>query len=92
MGWTWHYIDQEVDLPMVQALSRYWRQYPPPQVQLARITAWMGYKAAREPDPSPAQEIDSDAAEYLGAFPVQPMPRIMSADEYKAQKVRNEHQ
>ena len=28
-GWTWEYIDQNMTLPRLTALNKYWQKYPP---------------------------------------------------------------
>jgi hypothetical protein len=43
-GWTWDHIDERVTLPQVAALGRFWKQVPPPAVQLRRIALFLGLK------------------------------------------------
>ena len=42
MGWTLDYVQQNVDLPTLEKLTRYWRKFPPVHVLVAR---YVGYKA-----------------------------------------------
>ena len=42
MGWTLDYVEQNVDLPTLEKLTRYWRKFPPVHVLVAR---YLGYKA-----------------------------------------------
>ena len=32
MGWTWDYVAECVDLPMLKGLQKYWEQHPPVHV------------------------------------------------------------
>jgi len=60
MGWTWDYVETEIDIPRLLALNEYWRQYPPLQVMVA---AFMGYKA-----PPKASGAVNDPAEVQQLF------------------------
>lgn len=54
-GWTWEYVDEQLTLPRVLALTGYWRRVPP----LAEMFAgFAGYT------PPP----DADAAEPVKGF------------------------
>lgn len=69
-GWTWEYISDHVDLPRLEALNKYWAQFPPAHVLIA---AYLGIKPQqksfqitnpKEQDAIPAQtmsEADFDA-------------------------------
>jgi len=44
-GWTWDYIEDELDVPRLSALSSHWRSHPPTHVLVA---AYVGFKAPQE--------------------------------------------
>lgn len=48
-GWTWDYVEENLDLPMLSALSAYWADVPPIQVMIA---SYLGIK------PKSAQKIN----------------------------------
>ena len=39
-GWTWEYIDQNMTLPRLEDLNRYWAQYPPMH---RLVAAYLGF-------------------------------------------------
>ncbi len=41
MGWTWDYVEWNVDLPRLRSLHKYWRRNPPTHVLVA---AYMKYE------------------------------------------------
>ena len=44
-GWTWDYVAENVDLPRLECLSRYWDRFPPVHVLVA---SYMGIKPKTE--------------------------------------------
>jgi len=40
-GWTWDYIDDEMTLPRLEALNKYWSDFPPVHLTMA---AYVGIK------------------------------------------------
>ena len=52
-GWTWCYIEAELDLPRLVALNAYWKHHPPTHLLLA---AFMGV----EPPPKPVTQAESE--------------------------------
>lgn len=59
-GWTWDYIAEHVDLSRLDALNRYWTQWPPLHVMAA---AYLGLKPST---PDKQDSID----ELLQLFPL----------------------
>lgn len=59
-GWTWDYVSENIDLPRLGHLTKYWNQYPPLHVLKA---AEMGYKA-----PSKAETKESDLDEAMNTI------------------------
>jgi hypothetical protein len=51
MGWTWDYVEWNVDLPRLRSLHKYWRRNPPIHVLVA---AYMKYE--------PKEEVRTEAA------------------------------
>src|ERR1035437_579181 len=43
-GWTWDYIEWNLDIPRLVALNAHWQRLPPPALQLARIASFLGIK------------------------------------------------
>lgn len=43
-GWSWEYIDEEMTLPRMAAISKHWEQVPPVSITLAGIAAALGVK------------------------------------------------
>lgn len=76
---------RHVDLPRLDALTRQWRKCPPPAVQLSRIAAFLGLKPEQEESAAPKAQSEQ-AAELTKLFPVGPMPKILSPQEYLQQK------
>lgn len=62
-GWTWDYVEQEVDLPRLTALSGYWRRHPPMHIMVA---AYLGV------GDKPARERDEDGTSLFDLFPGSP--------------------
>jgi hypothetical protein len=48
-GWTWQHVRHECDLPTYLALCDWWREVPPPAVQLRRIASFIGIKPGGQP-------------------------------------------
>lgn len=44
-GWTWEYIDQNMTLPRLQSMNRYWKKFPPMHVLVA---GYLGVGAFKE--------------------------------------------
>ena len=62
-GWTWEYVEDELDLPRLTAMSAYWREHPPVHVLLA---AYVGYKPPSASTGNSVAEVDQ-LAQLLGA-------------------------
>lgn len=54
-GWTWDYVAEHVDLPRLEALTRYWEGHPPTHVMVA---AYFGIKPTETPPTTPTGEQD----------------------------------
>jgi len=88
-GWTWDYVEWHLDIPRLVALNAHWRRFPPPVVQLARIASMVGALLGIDSKPQPEQNriepaSDEQNASLLGAFPLQPAQRYITAQEYLA--------
>ena len=86
-GWTWDYVEWQLDIPRLLALNAHWSRLPPPSLQLARIAAALGLK----PDAAPATQATPAVREEQGAslmemFPTAPAQPFLSAEEYLRQK------
>lgn len=46
-GWTWEYVEEELDFPRYTALLKHWRRHPPADLLLA---ARYGFKPPPDPD------------------------------------------
>lgn len=55
-GWTWDYVEQELDVPRLTALTTYWRNNPPLHVMVA---AYLGIKPKATPKENDPAEIDA---------------------------------
>ena len=84
-GWSWEYVDQHMTLPRLDAFLEDWRQTP----AIESLAAWyMGYKpsgkgnANAEPTPSDIAEM----AELVESLPTMRLPKILTPEEYLAQK------
>lgn len=51
-GWTWQHVQLNCDLPQYFALCDWWREVPPPAVQLRRIAHFLGLKENAQPGTS----------------------------------------
>ena len=63
-GWTWDYIAENVDLPRLESLNRYWDQFPPLHVMVA---SYLGLKP--KPKVKPGQSSGQDFEELFRMFP-----------------------
>lgn len=63
MGWTWDYVEWNVDLPRLRSLHKYWRINPPVHVLVA---AYMQYKPKEEVS---TEEADSQIAMFMAMVP-----------------------
>ena len=56
-GWTWEYVWEHMTLQRLEVFMRVWKDAPPPNVGLARVTAllkaFMGVKDPTPPGPAP---------------------------------------
>lgn len=41
-GWTWEYVEDNVTLPKLAILDKFWQQIPPTSLQLKRISIALG--------------------------------------------------
>lgn len=75
-GWTWQHARHHCDLPTYFALCEWWREVPPPAVQLRRIAQFLGLKENAQPGtqrmagPSrPSNEQDIATAAAMAGIP-----------------------
>lgn len=64
-GWTLDYVGDNVDLPRLATLNKYWRKHPPIHVLFA---AYVGYKepGATQADAVKLDDETADIASFLG--------------------------
>jgi hypothetical protein len=62
-GWTWDYVEAELDLPRLLALSEYWRDHPPVHVLVA---TFLDYKPKARSEVNTPEEIEK-FARLMGA-------------------------
>jgi hypothetical protein len=44
-GWLWEYIDENMTLPRLEEMTKYWDTFPPIHISVARIySSLTGYK------------------------------------------------
>jgi hypothetical protein len=67
-GWTWDYVAENVDLPRLEALNRYWKGHPPVHVMVA---AYFGIKP--EAEASDPESQDFSALLDMGNFTEGPL-------------------
>jgi hypothetical protein len=74
-GWTWDYIDQQMTLPRLLALTRVWETCPPVPLSLIMISAALGIKPPKptaEPAPAtpeaPTQNDPAELADFMSLF------------------------
>lgn len=62
--------------------------YPPLPVQLARLANYFGFAPKDQdiPESQTPQQMEEQGAALLDMFPMAPVPKIMSAEEYLRQK------
>jgi hypothetical protein len=67
-GWTWDYVEGELTVPRLKALSRFWAQSPPPHMVLKALAQALGaWPSSRAPADAETSWADLRA---LGADPV----------------------
>jgi hypothetical protein len=76
---------------MLYALYVTWNDTPPAHLQLARIASFLGAATGVKPPrtagkPTGQQTMTADDEAFLAGLPVRPMPKVMSRDEYLAQR------
>jgi hypothetical protein len=73
-GWTWEYVDWNMDLPRLFSMSRYWRKHPSVR---AMVQAYLGIKPEALDSPSgnsissnktESENSEKDLAEFMQAF------------------------
>jgi hypothetical protein len=62
-GWSWEYIDEEMTLPRMAAISKHWDKIPPLSISLAGIAMALGVK---KPEKMTAEKAQSSMDELLG--------------------------
>lgn len=68
-GWTWDYVESELDHPRLRALTAYWKHSPPVHVLLA---GFLGVKAASSaPDGGPRAPDGEALARLLSVMKVE---------------------
>lgn len=50
-GWTWEYVDQNMDIPRLLAMNAYWAKHPPLHIM---VQSYFGFK------PQAASTVPSD--------------------------------
>jgi len=60
-GWSWEYIDDQMDIPRLLKMNRYWRTNPPVREM---VQAYLGIAAD---DDKPARQ-DSNVDELIALF------------------------
>jgi len=83
-GWTWDYIEWNIDLPRLTALNKQWKQLPPLPIQMARIANYLGYKPSIEPKKN--DELSGNLAHLVESMPMVSAPKILSPEEYLKRK------
>ncbi|HCY17178.1 MAG TPA: hypothetical protein DHV21_14590 [Curvibacter sp.] len=78
-GWTWQHVRHHCDLPTYFALCDWWREVPPPAIQLRRIAQYLGLKENAQPGAprmsngpvhgSPSSEQDIATAAAMAGMP-----------------------
>lgn len=63
LGWTWDYVEENLDVPRLAALTDYWREHPPTHVLLA----WR-YEFKPQAKPTEAVNTDADISQLMQAF------------------------
>lgn len=63
-GWTWEYLDDNVTIPRLTALTAHWRDTPPAHEALASILIALGVTRA----PAAPAGIDTPADDSLAFF------------------------
>ena len=71
-GWTWDYVEEQVDVPRLAAMSAYWEDYPPLHVMVA---AYLGIGKAAD---APAQTSDAQIEELMAM--AAPLPEHLKAN------------
>lgn len=90
-GQGWETIRREWDLPRYFAMMAYWEEFPPAHLQLRRIAQFLGVRLeapkAVEQAAGQAEENSPQAVEQaLGAMPTMRLPKILTPEEYLAQR------
>ena len=86
-GWTWDYVEWQLDIPRLLALNAHWSRLPPPALQLARIAAAIGLKSDAVPAaPTTPAAQEEQAGSLMEMFPTAPAQPFLSAEEYLRQK------
>lgn len=84
-GWTWDYVEWNIDLKRLAALTHQWNELPPASIQLARFASYIGYKNEKQKtNNQEAEEMFKSMVE--SAAPISSMPKVMSPDEYLRKK------
>ena len=84
-GWTWDYVEWNIDLPRLTALNHQWQILPPIALQMARITGYLGFK---NNVPQGSEENNQEIESLLGTMPSGKAPEIMSPEEFLS-KLKN---
>lgn len=78
-GWTYEYIDEHIDLPRLEALTRHWARRPPVHVGVAYLCEAHGIEWKAGPDPARSKPVDererfeAARAQTAALFPTVPM-------------------
>lgn len=62
MGWTWDYVENEMDLVRLGHLGRYWQASPPVHIAVA---AYLGIGKEQAAQPQPVTDTASNILDAL---------------------------
>jgi hypothetical protein len=79
-------VRNHVDLPRLEAMNRQWRDFPPLQVQMRRLAMYFGLQKDEVVAASPTESQEEQNLQLTEMFEFRPMPKIMSQEEYLAQR------
>lgn len=64
-GWTWEYIDAQMDLPRLFAMDKFWRRHPPLRDM---VQAYLGIKIEPEKESAGHENTEKDLEEFTQMF------------------------
>ncbi len=63
-GWSWEYIDDEMTLPRLKAITARWSEVPPLSTTVLIIARILGYE--HKPAVTSSKRSDQDVSELMG--------------------------